>query len=95
MSSIAGLIGLKPTLKSIKFTKKILIANKEAIICGWSLINKELKKVKLILYQLTQNIFLFGHYYQIIPQKIFKKFTSQLLGDLFKITKKKFFKYFC
>ena len=46
MSSIAGLIGLKPTLKSIKFTKKILIANKEAIICGWSLINKELKKSK-------------------------------------------------
>ena len=44
MSSITGLSGLEPTLKSIKFTKKILIANKEAIICGWNLINKELKK---------------------------------------------------
>ena len=44
MSSITGLNGLEPTLKSIKFTKKILIANKEAIICGWNLINKELKK---------------------------------------------------
>ena len=46
MSSITGMSGLEPTLKSIKFTKKILVANKEAIICGWSLINKELKKHK-------------------------------------------------
>ena len=46
MSSITGLSGLEPTLKSIKFTKKILVANKESIICGWSLINKELKKHK-------------------------------------------------
>ena len=44
MSSITGLSGLEPTLKSIKFTKNILIANKEAIICGWNLIDKELKK---------------------------------------------------
>ncbi len=46
MSSITGLSGLDPTLRSIKFTKKILIANKEAIICGWNLINKELNKYK-------------------------------------------------
>ena len=46
MSSITGLEGLKPTLNSIKFTKNILIANKEAIICGWDLINKEMSKHK-------------------------------------------------
>ena len=46
MSSITGLNGLLPTLKSIRYTKKILIANKESIICGWNLINKELKKYK-------------------------------------------------
>ncbi len=46
MSSITGLNGLYPTLKSIKYTKKILIANKESIICGWNLINKELRKYK-------------------------------------------------
>ena len=46
MSSITGLSGLEPTLKSIKFTKNILVANKEAIICGWNLIAKELKKHK-------------------------------------------------
>ena len=44
MSSITGLSGLEPTLKSIKFTKKILVANKESIICGWSLIRKGIKK---------------------------------------------------
>ena len=46
MSSISGIQGLKPTIEIIKFTKKIAIANKEAIICGWDLIQKELKKNK-------------------------------------------------
>jgi 1-deoxy-D-xylulose-5-phosphate reductoisomerase len=46
MSAISGLDGLEPTLKIIKFTKKIAIANKESIICGWSLIQKELLKNK-------------------------------------------------
>ena len=44
MSSITGITGLEPTLKIIKYTKRIAIANKESIICGWNLINKELKK---------------------------------------------------
>jgi len=48
MSSISGLDGLKPTLEIIKFTKKIAIANKESIICGWNLINKKLIKYKTI-----------------------------------------------
>ena len=46
MSSIIGLSGLEPTLKIIKHTKKIAIANKESIICGWNLISKELHKFK-------------------------------------------------
>ena len=46
MSSISGLTGLEPTLRIIKKTKIIAIANKESIICGWNLINKELKKYK-------------------------------------------------
>ncbi len=46
MSSITGLDGLKPTLNSIRFTKNILIANKESIICGWNLIKNELLKFK-------------------------------------------------
>ena len=46
MSSISGIQGLKPTLEIIKYTKKIAIANKESIICGWDLIKKSLKKYK-------------------------------------------------
>ena len=46
MCSISGVKGLNPTLNMIKFTKKIAIANKESIICGWSLIKKELRKYK-------------------------------------------------
>ena len=42
MSAISGLEGLDPTLKIIRHTRKIGIANKESIICGWSLISKEL-----------------------------------------------------
>ena len=48
ISAISGLAGLKPTIDIIKFTKKIAIANKESIICGWSLIQKELIKNKTI-----------------------------------------------
>ncbi len=44
MSSIVGLEGLVPTIKIIRYTKTIAIANKESIICGWNLIKKELKK---------------------------------------------------
>ena len=46
MSAITGIEGLKPTIDMIKYTKKIAIANKESIICGWNLIEKKLKKHK-------------------------------------------------
>ena len=46
MSAISGIDGLKPTLDIIKFTKIIAIANKEALICGWTIISKVLKKFK-------------------------------------------------
>ncbi len=46
MSSISGIGGLLPTYRIINRTKLIAIANKEAIICGWSIIKKELKKNK-------------------------------------------------
>jgi len=44
VAAISGIAGLIPTINIIKFTKKILIANKESIICGWKFILKELKK---------------------------------------------------
>ena len=46
MSAITGIQGLQPTINIIKYSKKIAIANKESIICGWDLIEKNLKKYK-------------------------------------------------
>ena len=49
VSAIPGIAGLEPILKLTKYSDKILIANKEAIICGWDLIKKAAQnKTKLI-----------------------------------------------
>ena len=42
--AIPGIDGLNPTLTMVKKSKKILLANKESIVCGWKLIrNASLK----------------------------------------------------
>tara|TARA_B100000989_G_scaffold193023_1_gene145641 strand:- start:6217 stop:7383 length:1167 start_codon:yes stop_codon:yes gene_type:complete len=46
VSAIPGLAGLEPTMNLIKSSKKILIANKESVICGWDLIKKKANKFK-------------------------------------------------
>ena len=40
IAAIPGIAGLKPTILLTKHSKKILIANKESVICGWNLIKK-------------------------------------------------------
>ena len=44
ISAIPGLAGLKSTLFAIKSSKKVLVANKESVICGWNLIKDHAKK---------------------------------------------------
>ncbi len=46
IASIPGIAGLEPTINFTKISKKILLANKESIICGWQIINKLGKKNK-------------------------------------------------
>ena len=46
ISAIPGIAGLQPTIMMIEKSKKLLIANKESIICGWNLIEKLSKKNK-------------------------------------------------
>jgi 1-deoxy-D-xylulose-5-phosphate reductoisomerase len=46
MIAISGLDGLKPTLTLTKYSKNLAIVNKESLICGWSLIKKNLDKYK-------------------------------------------------
>ena len=44
ISAISGINGMERTLNAIKHVENIGIANKESIICGWSLIKKISKK---------------------------------------------------
>ena len=46
MCAIVGVEGLKPTIEAIKCSKKVGIANKESIICGWDLLKKYIKRYK-------------------------------------------------
>ena len=44
-----------------KKSKKLLIANKESIICGWNIIKNEFIKYNTNLIPVTQNISLFSN----------------------------------
>ena len=50
IAAIVGIAGLEPTIQFAKQSKKILLANKESIICGWHILSKIIKisKTKLI-----------------------------------------------
>ena len=93
MSAITGLNGLSPTLKSIKHTKKILIANKESIICGWNLINKELKKHKTDFIPVDSEHFSIWSLLQNYnPDNIEKIYITASGGPFLKLPKKQFSK---
>ena len=65
VSAIPGIAGLEPTVCLTRLSKKILLANKESIVCGWQLIkkNSKINKTELIpidsehfsIAQLTKN----------------------------------------
>ena len=46
ISAIVGIAGLEPTIMFTKYSKKILLANKETIICGWHIIKNPIIKNK-------------------------------------------------
>ena len=57
VSAISGIAGLEPTIFFSKKSKKLLLANKETIICGWKLLEKILKKNKTNLIPLDSEHF--------------------------------------
>jgi len=87
MSSIVGLKGLEPTIKTIKYTKSIAIANKESIICGWNLIEKEIKKYKTKLIPVDSEHF--SIWYSINSDSIDKVILTASGGPLLNMSKKK------
>jgi 1-deoxy-D-xylulose-5-phosphate reductoisomerase len=91
MSSISGINGLEPTLKIIKYTNKIAIANKESIICGWHLIKKDLKKYKTTFVPVDSEHF--SIFYALQGNKISnieKIYLTASGGPLNNIPKKRF-----
>ena len=92
MSSISGIVGLEPTIKIIKFSKKIAIANKESIICGWNLIQKELKKNKTEFIPVDSEHFSLWYGLQNLGIKNIEKIFITASGGPFYKTKLKDFK---
>ena len=92
MSSIVGLDGLDPTLKIIKFTKNIAIANKESIICAWHLIKKNLIKFDTKFIPVDSEHYSIWHALnQDVDTKNVKKiYLTASGGPLLNISKKKF-----
>mgnify|MGYP001172235842 CR=1 FL=1 len=84
MSSIMGINGLEPTLNIIKHTKKIAIANKESIICGWNLINRELKKNKTSFIPVDSEHFSLWYGLQNLQIKNIEKMYLTASGGPFK-----------
>ena len=83
MVGITGFYGLKPTLELIQITKKIAIANKESIICGWNLIQKELKRNKTKFVPIDSEHFSIDELIKNRNIKDIKKSISLHLADHF------------
>ena len=91
MSSIVGIQGLNPTINLIKFTKKIAIANKESIICGWNLIKKKLDKYKTEFIPVDSEHFSLWYGLQNLEKEnIDKIYLTASGGPFYKTSLKKF-----
>ncbi len=91
MSSITGVDGLYPTINIIKYTAKIAIANKESIICGWGLIQKELNKYKTEFVPVDSEHFSLWFAIKKINTKLIEKiYLTASGGPFFKLPLKKF-----
>ena len=89
VSAIPGIEGLKPTLELIKETKKILIANKESIVCGWNLLKKEAIKNKTKIIPIDSEHFSILKLLEKEDVKLIKKIYITASGGPFLNFKKK------
>ena len=90
MAAISGLEGLSPTMQIIKYTKKIALANKESIICGWNLIKKELSKYKTKFIPVDSEHFSIWYASKNNFHNIEKIILTASGGPLYKLPVKKF-----
>ena len=89
LSAISGIEGLYPTIKIIKHSKEIAIANKEAIICGWNLIKKELLNYNTKFIPVDSEHFSLWFALKNVNLKIEKIFLTASGGPFLNYSKKK------
>ena len=92
ISAIPGIAGLTPTLSFIKISKKILLANKESIICGWNLIKKTAIKYKTHLVPIDSEHFSISELTKNYTNRDIKKIYITASGGPFLNLKKDKFK---
>jgi len=91
VSAVPGIAGLEPTLTFIKLSKKILLANKESIVCGWSLIKKTMKKYNTNLVPIDSEHFSILELTKLhTNDEIEKIFITASGGPFLKLDKRKF-----
>ena len=83
MCSISGIQGLKPTIEIIRYTKTLAIANKEAIVCGWDLIEKNLNKHKTKFIPVDSEHFSIWYALQGIEKNLIEKIYLTASGGPF------------
>ena len=89
--SITGVAGLKPTLDAIKISHNIAIANKESIICGWNLIERNIKKFKTTFIPIDSEHFsIWSLIKDYKPSQIQKIFITASGGPFLSLPKTKF-----
>ena len=92
MSAIVGIEGLKPTLELIKCSKNIAIVNKEALVCGWNIIKKNLFKYKTNFIPIDSEHFSIKSLLDTTNIKLIKKIFITASGGPFLNYKPKQFK---
>ena len=83
ISAIPGIAGLKPTINLLKLTKKVLIANKESIVCGWDIIKKDAKKYNTKIVPIDSEHFSLSRLLQKHKIKDVRKFYITASGGPF------------
>ena len=91
VSAIPGIAGLEPTINFIKLSKKMLLANKESIVCGWELIKENAKKYKTKLAPIDSEHFSIGQLIKKYSNDEIKKiYITASGGPFLKLNKNKF-----
>jgi len=83
ISAIPGIAGLEPTIEMIRQSRKMLIANKESIICGWELIKKEAKKNKTKIIPIDSEHYSIFKLIENVPKNLISKIYLTASGGPF------------